>query len=150
MEIKFESFADKNRSQASSGLSDGKFNTAVNVNYGTQKNSTSSSVQSTVRTGGTGLTGGSKLSYEQVMAASNELNSAANEMNSLLDEMRMLFSKIGQEDVWSGTAASSAKETFDALSAKFPEFYEAVSDCSKYLNSVVENYRNVDSIIKNI
>ncbi len=96
------------------------------------------------------MNGSSKLSYEQIMAASNELNSASNEMNSLLGEMKMLFSKIGEENVWSGTAASSAKETFDALSAKFPEFYEAVSDCSKYLNSVVENYRSVDSAIQNM
>lgn len=91
----------------------------------------------------------SKLSYEQVMAASNELGASSNEMNSLLDEMKMLFSKIGEDNVWSGTAASSSKETFDALSAKFPEFYEAVSDCSKYLNSVVANYQSVDSAIKN-
>lgn len=90
----------------------------------------------------------SKLSYEQVTAAANELNTAANDMNSLLDEMKTLFSKIGEDNVWSGTAASSAKETFDALSAKFPEFYEAVSDCSRYLNSVVANYQSVDSAIK--
>lgn len=95
------------------------------------------------------MTGGSKLSYEQVVSAANELNTASNEMNTLLNEMKMLFSKIGEENVWSGTAASSAKETFDALSAKFPEFYEAVNDCSKYLNTVVENYRSVDTVIKN-
>ena len=91
----------------------------------------------------------SKLSYEQVTAISNELHNSSNEMNSLLDEMKTLFAKIGEDNVWSGTAASSAKETFDALSAKFPEFYEAVSDCSKYLNSVVANYQSVDSAIKN-
>lgn len=91
----------------------------------------------------------SKLSYGQVTAAANELNSAANDMNSLLDEMKMLFSKIGEENVWSGTSAASAKELFDTLSAKFPEFYQAVSDCSKYLNSVVANYQSVDDAIKN-
>ena len=91
----------------------------------------------------------SKLSYEQVTAISNELNTSSSEMNGLLDEMKMLFSKVGEDNVWSGTAASNAKETFDALSAKFPEFYEAVSDCSKYLNSVVANYQSVDSAIKN-
>lgn len=91
----------------------------------------------------------SKLSYAEVTAASNELNSAANDMNALLDEIKMLFSKIGEDNVWSGTAASNAKELFDTLSAKFPEFYQAVSDCSKYLNSVVANYQAVDSAIKN-
>lgn len=91
----------------------------------------------------------SKLSYAEVTAASNELNSAANDMNALLDEIKMLFSKIGEGNVWSGTAASNAKELFDTLSAKFPEFYQAVSDCSKYLNFVVANYQAVDSAIKN-
>lgn len=91
----------------------------------------------------------SKLSYEQVMAASSELSTSSTEMNGLLDEIKMLFSKIGEDNVWSGTAASNAKELFDALSVKFPEFHEAVSDCSKYLNSVVANYQSVDSAIKN-
>ena len=86
----------------------------------------------------------SKLSYEQISAAANELNSASMEMNTLLDEIKALFNKIGEDDVWSGTAASSTRETFDALSAKFPEFYEAISDCSKYLNQVVANYQTAD------
>lgn len=91
----------------------------------------------------------SRLSYDQVIAASNELKSASNDMNTLLDEMKNLFSKIGEDNVWSGTAASNAKELFDTLSAKFPEFYQAVSDCSEYLSSVVANYQAIDSAIKN-
>lgn len=91
----------------------------------------------------------SKLSYEQVVMASSELNSASNDMNALLDEIKMLFSKIGEDNVWSGTAASNAKEVFNTLSAKFPEFYQAVSDCAKYLNSVVENYKAVDDAVRN-
>lgn len=90
-----------------------------------------------------------KLSYEQVTAAANELNAVSSEMNTLLQEIKMLFAKIGEDGVWSGTAAASTKETFDALSAKFPQFYEAISDCSKYLNQVVANYQSVDSVLKN-
>lgn len=90
----------------------------------------------------------SKLSYSQIRSASAELNTSANEMNSLLEEVKKLFAKIGQDGTWSGTAASTSKETFDALSVKFPEFYQAVSDCSKYLDSVVANYEAVDSAIK--
>ena len=61
--------------------------------------------------------------------------------------MQALFDKIGTEDVWSGTAASTTKETFDQLSAKFPEFSQSVNDCYKYLTSVVENYKSVDAMV---
>lgn len=91
----------------------------------------------------------SKLSYEQVVSAANELNTASVEMNSLLEEIKALFNKIGEGDVWSGEAASSTRETFDALAARFPEFYEAVEDCSKYLNQVVANYQAADNAIRN-
>lgn len=90
----------------------------------------------------------SKLSYGQIRQASSELNAASSNMKDILDEIQKLFGNVGDENVWSGTAASSAKESFDALSAKFPEFYEAVSDCSKYLDQVVSNYENVDRVIQ--
>ena len=76
-----------------------------------------------------------------------QLNSASSQMESLLTEVRTLFEKIGNDDVWSGTAASQTKETFDTLSAKFPEFSQAVNDCYRYLLSVVENYKSVDSMV---
>ena len=75
----------------------------------------------------------SKLSYEQVTAAANEL--------------KTLFENVGNEQVWSGTAASATKERFDELSAKFPEFSSAVDDCYKYLSNVVETYKSVDAAV---
>ena len=39
------------------------------------------------------------------------------------------------------------KEEFDRLSAKFPEFSSAISNCHKHLLSVVETYRSVDTKI---
>lgn len=89
----------------------------------------------------------SKLSYSQVQSLADQLNSSSTAMESLLNEVKTLFAKIGTDDVWSGTAASSTKEQFDALSAKFPEFSNAVNDCYKYLVSVVENYKAVDATV---
>lgn len=89
----------------------------------------------------------SRLSYSQVQSMANQLNSLSTQMESLLNEIKTLFNKIGTEDVWSGTAASTTKETFDKLSAKFPEFSQSVNECYKYLVSVVENYKNVDTIV---
>ena len=89
----------------------------------------------------------SKLSYSEIQAKSQELSTSATTMQEILTEVENLFAKIGSDDTWSGTAASTTKETFDTLKAKFPEFYQSVSDCSKYLNEVVANYQSVDSMI---
>lgn len=90
----------------------------------------------------------SRLSYGQITSIAEQLNSSSAQMESLLNEIKALFDKVGTDDVWSGTAASATKEKFDTLSAKFPEFSQAVNDCYKYLLSVVENYKAVDNAVK--
>ena len=89
----------------------------------------------------------SRLSYCQITTMAEQLNSSANQMESLLNEIKMLFNKIGTDEVWSGTAAAATKEKFDTLSAKFPEFSQAISDCYKYLLTVVESYKSVDDMV---
>lgn len=91
----------------------------------------------------------SKLSYAQVQSIAEQLNSSSLQMESLLTEIKTLFEKVGNDDVWSGTAASQTKETFNTLSAKFPEFSQSINDCYKYLVSVVENYKSVDAAVTN-
>ena len=91
----------------------------------------------------------SKLSYAQVQSIAEQLNSSSLQMESLLTEIKALFEKVGNDDVWSGTAASQTKETFNTLSAKFPEFSQSINDCYKYLVSVVENYKSVDAAVTN-
>ena len=83
----------------------------------------------------------SKLSYSQVETLATQLNGASTSMESL-------FNKVGTDDVWSGTAASETKNEFDTLSAKFPEFSNAINDCYRYLMSVVETYKNVDATVQ--
>lgn len=89
----------------------------------------------------------SKLTYGQVQAMADQLNTSSTDMESLLSEIKSLFDKVGTEDVWSGTAASTTKETFDKLSEKFPEFSQSVKDCYEYLMKVVENYKTVDAMV---
>lgn len=90
----------------------------------------------------------SKLTYGQVQSMADQLKSSATQMESLLSEIKTLFDKVGNDDVWSGTAASTTKDTFDQLSAKFPEFSESINDCYTYLTSVVENYQSVDAMVQ--
>lgn len=87
---------------------------------------------------------GSNLTYEQVLAISQSLNKYASDMQTVLEEITQLTSKIGNEDVWGGTAAMNAKQKFSNLSANFEEFYNAVLTESKYLANVVENYKKTD------
>lgn len=89
----------------------------------------------------------SKLSYTQVQSMAEQLNNSSTSMENLLNEIKSLFENVGDDGVWSGTAAAATKEQFDVLSAKFPEFSSAVNDCYKYLISVVENYKAVDAAV---
>ena len=88
-----------------------------------------------------------RIDYGQVQAMADQLNSSSIQMENLLTEIKNLFDKIGTEEVWSGTAASATKETFDQLSGKFPEFSKSVNEYYKYLNSAVENYKAVDAMV---
>lgn len=89
----------------------------------------------------------SKLSYNQIISLADELNTSSTQMEDLLSQIKTLFAKVGTDEVWNGTAAAQTKEKFDTLSAKFPEFSQAVNDCHKYLLSVVEGYKSVDTTI---
>lgn len=92
----------------------------------------------------------SGLSYAQIRGIAATLKSKATSMQGILNEVKTEFDKIGGDDTWSGTSAGAAKEQFDALSAKFPEFYEAITSCSQYLERVVQNYEAVDAKVKGI
>lgn len=83
-----------------------------------------------------------KLSYSELETIASQLKSSAESMNDILNNVKMEFSKIGDEDTWSGTAASQTKDVFDELSAKFPEFVQAIDDCYNYLvGTVMVNYQ---------
>ena len=88
-----------------------------------------------------------RIDYDQVQDRADQLNSSSIQMENLLTEIKNLFDKIGTEEVWSGTVASETKETFGQLSAKFPEFSNAVNEYYKYLTSAVENYKAVDAMV---
>lgn len=92
--------------------------------------------------------GFSKLSYGQIQSMAGQLNSSATSMSDILNKIESELNKIGDDGVWSGTAAAGTKQEFDTLIKKFPEFSKAVLDCSTYLNKVVENYQSVDSTVR--
>lgn len=89
----------------------------------------------------------SKVSYTQILSLADQLNSSATQMGDIISELDAVFKKVGDDNVWSGTAASQTKEMFDKLSTKMPEFATSIKECHDYLIRVVENYKSVDSMI---
>ena len=55
--------------------------------------------------------------------------------------------KVGEADIWAGTAANYSREEFDKLSAHFPSFSVAVLDCSKGLEQFAANYDDTEAKI---
>ena len=62
-----------------------------------------------------------------------------------LDEIKAQLDKVGDDGTWSGTAANTAHDKFRELYEKFPKFYEAIEETSKYLKDVVTSYQEVDA-----
>ena len=89
----------------------------------------------------------SNLTYAQITTISQNLSNYAKDMQAILDEIVQLTSKVGNEDVWGGTAAVESRTKFDSLNAKFADFYKAVMDESAHLAQVVANYQKADTQI---
>lgn len=89
----------------------------------------------------------SKLSYEQISSMEQQLRTDGANMESNLNRIKVQFEKIGTEGVWSGTSASATYDRFKELASKFDSFHQAVTDCAKYLQNVVENYKAVDAAV---
>lgn len=90
---------------------------------------------------------GSNLTYAQITTISQNLQNYAKDMQAVLDEITSYVSKIGNEDIWGGSAAMESRAKFDSLQAKFADFYKAVTDESAHLTTVVENYQKADNQI---
>lgn len=85
----------------------------------------------------------SKMFYDRVESLANKLKQSAIDMENILDSVDKLFFKVGEEGIWSGTAAGQTKEQFDTLSNKFPQFSSTLKQCSDNLNTAVKNYREI-------
>ncbi|MGM9878962.1 MAG: WXG100 family type VII secretion target [Bacilli bacterium] len=88
-----------------------------------------------------------EVSAERMREIANELKEASARMEENLGNIKVLMEKVGEADIWSGTAANNAREEFDRLSAYFPNFYEAVINCSNGLNQFASNYDQAETNI---
>lgn len=91
----------------------------------------------------------SSLNYDKLNEDANQLNTAARRMNDLFTEIDGLFKKVGTDEVWRGLSASESKANFDRYSVTFPEFVEAVVDCSNYIARMVSSYQETENAAMN-
>ena len=88
-----------------------------------------------------------EVSAQRMREIANELKDAAARMEENLTNIKVMMEKVGEADIWAGTAANYSREEFDKLSAHFPSFSEAVLDCSKGLEQFAANYDDTEAKI---
>lgn len=88
-----------------------------------------------------------RISYAEVLNDAQVLMTSSNEMKDIFDNTERIMNTLGNS--WESEAASQFAAKFNQLKAKFPLFYEAVQNYSKFLSSTVETYQAADQAIKN-
>ena len=81
-----------------------------------------------------------KADYVRMREIASELKQAATTMQDILDNITTEYKKIGNPDVWAGHSANEAKAKFETLSAKFPEFSQAINECNEHVMWVAADY----------
>ena len=78
------------------------------------------------------------LSYQEITALAGQLKMLSGSLDDLLNVIKQDYTRIGDSgDIWTGDAANMAKQTFDDLVMKFPEFISSISEYADYLVNVV-------------
>lgn len=79
-----------------------------------------------------------KVTVQQIEEIITSLTTYAEQMQDVFTEIKNEMSKVGQDgSVWSGDAAASERDRFDALSKNFEPFHDAIVNCYKHLEMVV-------------
>ena len=87
------------------------------------------------------------LSYEKMNEYSNELGFVSGALEENLNEVKALINKIGDSDVWAGTAAEKSKEAILEFATQFPMFVQSINECKEALDKIVSNYEEADSVV---
>ena len=77
--------------------------------------------------------------------AANDLNKAANTLDTILNqELVSIINKV--KPMYNSETAEQLYAAFDKMKAKFPEFIQSVTECSKYLSdTVAPEYERLES-----
>ncbi len=80
-----------------------------------------------------------KLTYSEIISLAGNLKMVSGQIEDLLSVLKEQdYARIGDGgDVWTGDAALMARQTFDELVTRFPEFINSINDYADYLVNVV-------------
>lgn len=79
------------------------------------------------------------LTYSEITSLAGQLKMLSGQIDDLLSVLKdQDYIRIGENgDVWTGDAADMARQTFDELVAKFPDFVNSINEYADYLVNVV-------------
>lgn len=89
-----------------------------------------------------------KISYSQVRASADSLNTSASKLKGILDGVKQKMNVVGNEATWKSDAASQFKKQFDELAGNFEKFETAIRNYSGFLKQTVDTYEAADKAIK--
>ena len=79
---------------------------------------------------GTGIGGSTRINYEKVEEAVDDIKTCSENMDNEFDEFRSSMNAIYQDDVFEGEASESLNEKFDQLKQKFDAYVNEVQNFS--------------------
>ena len=79
------------------------------------------------------------LTYSQITTLAGNLKMLSGQIEDLLSVLKEQdYVRIGDNgDIWTGDAADMARQTFDELVAKIPNFINSINEYADYLVNVV-------------
>ena len=78
------------------------------------------------------------LTYSEITSLAGQLKTLSSQINEVIQTINLDYKRIGDGgDIWTGDAADTARDTFDELTSKFPDFANAIDEFADYLVSVV-------------
>lgn len=80
-----------------------------------------------------------ELTYSEITNLAGQLKVITAELDDLLMNLKNQdYVRIGQNgDIWTGDAADVARQTFEDLVARFPEFSDSINEYADYLVNAV-------------
>ncbi len=88
------------------------------------------------------MAGNIGVDYGKIQDTSSGIKNSAQKMNQTLSEVKASMNSV--KGSFSSGAAETLYERFNTLSAKFPEFVEAVESYSTFLNKLVTSHQELD------
>ena len=96
---------------------------------------------------GSGIGSSTRISYERVEDAVDEIKACSEEMDNIFSDFRSSMNTIYQDDVFEGTASESFQEKFDELKTKFDAYVEEVK---KFAEAIEKAKTSTESTERNI